>query len=49
MFETISLKNVWRDNWADPGERQRPDGDDIIVTQVRNDKSFNTGIYAWRK
>lgn len=32
-FEIISVKNVWREKQTDPGERQRPDGDDSIATQ----------------
>lgn len=36
FLEIISLTNVRRENWGHPGERQKPDGDDTIATQVGN-------------
>lgn len=26
--------NVWKENWSDTGMSQRPNGEDILVTQV---------------
>ena len=32
-LKLLVWKNVWRGKQTDPGERQRPDGNDSIATQ----------------
>lgn len=35
--EITSLTDLQRENWGDPGDKQRPDGNNIVVTQLTND------------